>query len=147
VRPAHSSRNLAPSTRCPIGSNLRTIARIVGGRSRHVVLPVYAVATLHLSGWVPGVAFTVNCILIALGQGLAVSALIGRSRASALQLSALLVVASAPVMLLAAVVSPMAATALVLAGVVIFTAGELNDSPVMAALPARLQTKTSGAAT
>jgi MFS family permease len=99
-----------------------------------VLLPVYAVVTLRLPGWVPGVAFTINCVLIAAGQGPVVAALQGRRRSWALQLSALLVVASTPVMLLARIVPTSVGIATVLLGVVIFTAAELIDSPVMAAL-------------
>ena len=38
-------------------------------------LPVYAVTVLDLPGWITGVVFTVNCIMVGLGQGLVVNAL------------------------------------------------------------------------
>lgn len=99
-----------------------------------VVMPVYAVANLGLPPWLPGAAFSVNCVLVAVGQGPVVVALGGRSRVWSLQLASALVAASAVVMLLASVVPPVAAAAMVVLGVVVFTGGELIDSPVMAAL-------------
>ena len=43
-------------------------------------LPVYAVTVLGLPGWVSGVVFTVNCLMVGFGQGLVVNALTGRVR-------------------------------------------------------------------
>ena len=37
-------------------------------------LPVYAVTVLGLPGWVTGVVFTVNCLMVGFGQGLVVNA-------------------------------------------------------------------------
>ena len=36
----------------------------------NIALPVYAVTVLGLPGWITGVVFTVNCIMVGLGQGL-----------------------------------------------------------------------------
>ncbi len=97
-----------------------------------IVLPVYVVVRLGLPPWLPGVGLTLNCLLIALTQGPVVSALTGRARVRALQASSALSAGFALLMLLSAAVPRAAAAALVLAAVVVFTLGELIESPVLA---------------
>src|SRR4051812_19424331 len=43
-------------------------------------MPVYATAVLGLPGWVSGAVFTINTIMVGLGQGLVVRAMTGRGR-------------------------------------------------------------------
>ena len=43
-------------------------------------LPVYATTVLGLPGWVTGAVFTINTVMVGLGQGLAVRAMTGRVR-------------------------------------------------------------------
>lgn len=99
-----------------------------------VVLPVYAATRLSLPHWLPGVGLTLNCLLIALAQGPVVQALTGRARVRALQASSALSAGFAVIMLLAAAVPPSVAVVVVLVAVVVFTLGELIESPVLAAL-------------
>ena len=99
-----------------------------------MVMPVWAVQNLGLPPWVPGAALTVNCVFVALGQGPVVSLLTGWPRVRALQLAAVLHVGAAAVLLLAAGPPELAAITLVLAGVLVYTAAELVESPVTAAV-------------
>ena len=101
-----------------------------------MAMPVWAVQNLGLPPWVPGAALTVNCVFVALGQGPVVSLLTGWPRVRALQLAAVLHVGAAAVLLLAAGPPELAAITLVLAGVLVYTAAELVESPVTAAVSA-----------
>ena len=47
-------------------------------------LPVYVVTILDLPGWVTGLVFTLNCLMVGFGQGLVVTSLTGRVRYRAL---------------------------------------------------------------
>ena len=101
-----------------------------------VLLPVHSVLRLGLPPWLPGVALTLNFVLIAAFRGPVVHALTGRSRRRALQLSSALSGGFATVMYLSSAVPGSAAIAVVLAAGVLFTLGELIEAPVMAATAA-----------
>lgn len=108
------------------------VAFAMNGEALTFVLPVYAVTQLGLPAWIAGAALSLNCVLVALGQGPVVAALAGRRRVRALQWACGLYVAAAVLMLVGGLVAPAVAVAVVLAGVVVLTAGELIESPVMA---------------
>ncbi|WP_307828131.1 MFS transporter [Nocardioides sp. SYSU D00038] len=103
-------------------------------------IPVYATNLLDLPGWVTGAVFTLNTLMIGLGQGLVVRAMTGARRWRVLVLGHLLFVASYVVLLAAAasaVARPVAlAAAVVLLGSVVYTLGELVGGPVHGALSA-----------
>jgi MFS family permease len=101
-----------------------------------LVMPVWTVRNLGMPAWVPGVALTVNCVLVALAQGPVVRLLRGCHRVRALQLAAALHVVAAAVLLLAAAPPEIAGIGIVLAGVLVYTAAELLENPVSAALAA-----------
>lgn len=117
-----------------LGLALTNVAYATAALSLTVAMPVYAVQRLGLPGWLPGTAFTVNCVLVALAQAPVVAALSGRTRVAALRLSAALAAVGAGTMLAAAVAPERLAVALVLLAVLAYTGGELIDSPVLAAL-------------
>lgn len=99
-----------------------------------LALPVYVLDDLGLPGWLPGAAFTLNTVLIGLGQGQVVTWITGHRRAAVLQLSAVLSAAGCVVLLVAGAFAAAAAVAVVLVGVLLLTAGELAETPVIAAL-------------
>ncbi len=99
-------------------------------------LPVYAVTVLGLPGWVTGAVFTINTIMVGLGQGLVVRAMTGRTRWRILVAANVFFAASYVVLLGATVVSVAVGVAVVLVGSAIYTLGELTGGPVTAALAA-----------
>jgi MFS family permease len=99
-------------------------------------MPVYATTVLGLPGWVTGAVFTINTIMVGLGQGLAVRAMTGRVRWRILVLANLFFAASFVVMLGATAVGIALGVVVVLVGSVIYTLGELTGGPVTAALSA-----------
>jgi sugar phosphate permease len=99
-------------------------------------LPVYAVTVLGLPGWITGVVFTVNCVMVGFGQGLVVNALTGRVRYRILLLTQALFAASYVVFLGASVLTVSVATAVMVLGGVVYTLAELTGGPVLAATAA-----------
>jgi MFS family permease len=99
-------------------------------------MPVYATTVLGLSGWVTGAVFTINTVMVGLGQGLIVRAMSGHRRWRVLVLTNVVFAASFLVMLGANRLSVGLATAVVLAGSVVYTLGELLGGPVHSALSA-----------
>jgi MFS family permease len=99
-------------------------------------VPVYAVTVLGLPGWVGGVAFTVNCVMVGFGQGLVVNALTGRVRYRVLMVTQAIFAASYAVFLAASGLSAALATALVILAVIVYTMAELTGGPVLSALAA-----------
>ena len=94
-------------------------------------LPVYAVEVLDLPGWVGGVVFTVNCVMVGLGQGLVVNALTGHVRYRVLLLAQATFATSYVVFLLASELSVWVATVVVVAGCMVYTLAELMGGPVL----------------
>ena len=99
-------------------------------------LPVYAVEVLDLPGWVGGVVFTVNCVMVGFGQGLVVNALTGHVRYRVLLLAQATFATSYVVFLLASELSVWVATVVVVVGCMVYTLAELMGGPVLSALAA-----------
>jgi MFS family permease len=99
-------------------------------------LPVYATAVLGLPGWVSGAVFTINTIMIGLGQGLALRAMTGRVRWRLMVLSQVFFAVSYVVLLGATVVGIAVGVVVVLVGSVVYSLGELTGGPVTSALAA-----------
>lgn len=99
-------------------------------------LPVYAVTVLELPGWIVGLVFTVNCLMVGLGQGLVVNALTGRLRYRVLLFTQATFAASFLVWLGASVAPVAAALAVMVLGGVVYTLAELTGGPVLGALAA-----------
>jgi MFS family permease len=99
-------------------------------------MPVYATTVLGLPGWVTGAVFTINTIMVGLGQGLVVRAMTGRTRWRILVAANLCFAASYVVLLGATATSVAIGVVVVLVGSAIYTLGELTGGPVTAALAA-----------
>ena len=99
-----------------------------------IAMPVYITQSLDLPGWVAGVVFTINTVMIGIGQGLVVNAMEGSVRSRIVALGSLLFVASYAVMCAADWASVSVGVAVMLVGAVVYTAGELVAGPVLAAL-------------
>ncbi len=99
-------------------------------------LPVYAVTVLGLPGWVSGVVFTVNCLMVGFGQGLVVNALTGRIRFRVMLLAQVAFAASYVVFLGAGSFPVAVASVVIVLGSVVYTLAELIGGPVLAALGA-----------
>lgn len=112
--------------------------------SLNVAFPVYLTRTLDLPGWVTGTVFTLNTLMIGLGQGLVVNALAGSVRARIIMLGSLFSAAAYVVLLSASWTSVGVGVVLALIAAVVYTGGELVSGPVLSALstdaaPARLR--------
>lgn len=94
-------------------------------------LPVYVAETLDLPGWTVGVMFTLNTLMVGLGQGLVVRWMDGRRRFRMIVLSHLVFASSYGVFVLVGVLPTAAAVVMVLVGVAVYTLGELIGGPVI----------------
>ena len=99
-------------------------------------LPVYAAETLDLPGWVVGAIFTLNTVLVGLGQGLVVRWMTGRVRARMMALAQVSFVASYALFVLAGALPVWVAVAAMLVGAAVYTTGELVGGPVYSATSA-----------
>ncbi|MDN4172995.1 MFS transporter [Nocardioides sp. SOB77] len=102
----------------------------------NVAMPVYATTVLGLSGWVTGAVFTLNTVMVGLGQGLVVRAMTGARRWRVLVLADLVFAVSFVVLLGAGPAGVAVGVAVVLVGTVVYTVGELLGGPVLGALGA-----------
>jgi len=55
----------------------------------HIAMPAYITLVLSLPGWVAGAVFTLNTVMVELGQGLAVNAMTGSVRTNVVVLGTL----------------------------------------------------------
>ncbi|MGN0065759.1 MAG: MFS transporter [Nocardioides sp.] len=139
----------APATTAP-GSGWgvvlrdRPYLRLVAGQFGFVVgvmvlnyaLPVYASEVLELPGWLVGFMFTLNTVMVGLGQGLVVRWMDGRQRARMMALAQVMFVAGYAVFVLAGLVPVWVAVAAMLVGTAVYTLGELLGGPVLNATAA-----------
>jgi len=103
----------------------------------NVLIPVYATVTLALPGWTAGALFTLNAVLIGVGQGFVLSRLTGRVRSRVLASGHLLFATGYLIFLAADRASASGVVlAVVLLGVVVYTLGEIFAAPVSAAVAA-----------
>lgn len=99
-------------------------------------LPVYVVETLHLPGWLVGAIFTLNTVMVGLGQGLFVRWMTGHQRARMMALSQVLFVAGYLLFVVAGLLPVWLAVLVMLAGAAIYSSGELAGGPVFSAVAA-----------
>ncbi|MGZ4454918.1 MAG: MFS transporter [Nocardioides sp.] len=99
-------------------------------------MPVYATTVLGLPGWVTGAVFTLNTVMVGLGQGVAVRAMTGRVRWRVLLAANGVFAASYVVLLGASRVGVALGVVMVLLGAAVYTLGELLGGPVHGALSA-----------
>ncbi|ANH39108.1 Tetracycline resistance protein, class C [Nocardioides dokdonensis FR1436] len=102
----------------------------------NVAMPVYATTVLGLPGWVTGAVFTLNTVLVGVGQGLVVRAMTGARRWRVLLLAHITFALSYGLLLLAGALPVAFAVVALLLGSVVYTAGELLGGPVHGALSA-----------
>jgi MFS family permease len=102
----------------------------------NVAMPVYFVDTVGLPGWIPGVVFVINTVMIGVGQGLVVRAMTGAVRRRVMQAAIVFTAASFAMFYAADALSIVTAVALVLMAAFVFTLGEMTAGPVVAALAA-----------
>jgi len=100
----------------------------------NIAIPVYVTQSLGLPGWVAGAVFTINTVMIGLGQGLVVNAMEGSVRANIVALGAVLSAASYVVLLSAGWMTVGLGVVVALVGAVVYTGGELVAGPVLTAL-------------
>ncbi|EAP97524.1 putative membrane transport protein [Janibacter sp. HTCC2649] len=112
------------------------LALVVGIMVLNFALPVYAATTLGLPGWLVGAIFTLNTIMVGLGQGLTVRWMTGRVRARMMALNQLLFVAGYAIFVLAGWLPVWLAVVAMLVGAAIYTGGELVGGPVFSATAA-----------
>ncbi|MEO7267827.1 MAG: MFS transporter [Knoellia sp.] len=115
---------------------LAQLALVIGIMVLNFALPVYAAKTLGLPGWLIGAIFTLNTVMIGLGQGLTVRWMTGRVRARMMALNQGLFVASYAVFVLAGWLPVWVAVVAMLLGAAIYTGGELVGGPVFSATAA-----------
>lgn len=102
----------------------------------NVAIPIYLVKYVGLPGWVAGVAFVINTLLVGLGQGLVVQAMTGRVRAQILHAGwAAYALGFAGLALLPRLSGPVAMITALIA-IVLYTLGELIGGPVLATIAA-----------
>jgi MFS family permease len=106
----------------------------MSGMTLNVAIPVYLTRTLGLPGWLAGAVFTINTIMIGLGQGLVVNAIGGSVRANVVALGSLFAGASYLVLLSADWLPVTAGVLVALLASVVFTGGELVSGPVISTL-------------
>jgi len=115
---------------------LAQLALVIGIMVLNFDLPVYAAKTLGLPGWLVGAIFTLNTVMIGLGQGLTVRWMTGRVRARMMALNQGLFVASYAIFVLAGWLPVWLAVVAMLVGAAIYTGGELVGGPVFSATAA-----------
>lgn len=110
---------------------LSNLAYALCGMALNVAMPVYAAEVLRLPGWVTGAIFTLNTILVGVGQGLVVRWMTGRVRYRLVLLANLVFAAGFLLMAGVSWLSTSLATMVILGAVVVYTFGELLGGPVL----------------
>ena len=115
---------------------LANVTQALSALVLNVAMPVYCTKILDLPGWVAGIVFTINTVLIGVAQGLVVNAMAGFVRARIVAFGLLLYGCSYVVFLGAGHVGAVLGVAIVMVGTVVYTSGELVAGPVMSTLSA-----------
>ncbi len=113
---------------------LTNVTYALSAMALNIAMPVYITQSLGLPGWVAGAVFTINTVMIGVGQGLVVNAMEGSVRTNVVALGMLLYAASYAVMFAADWTSVGVGVTVMLGATVVYTAGELIAGPVLAAL-------------
>ena len=112
------------------------LAFVVGVMVLNFALPVYAAEVIDLPGWVVGAIFTLNTVMVGLGQGLMVRWMTGRVRARMMALANVLFVGGYALFVLAGWLPVWLAVVAMLVGAAVYTTGELAGTPVYSATAA-----------
>ncbi|MBS2937571.1 MFS transporter [Nocardioides sp. J2M5] len=109
---------------------------VAGMMVLNFALPVYVAETIDLPGWVVGAIFTLNTVMVGLGQGLVVRRMTGQVRARMMALAQLVFVLSYALFVAAGWLPVWLAVVVMLVGAGIYTFGELTGGPVFSATAA-----------
>ncbi|AKT52470.1 hypothetical protein ADJ73_00295 [Arsenicicoccus sp. oral taxon 190] len=101
------------------------------GLALNYAMPIYAAEMLRLPGWVTGAIFTINTVMVGLGQGLVVRAMTGHRRHRVMALANVAYAVGFVVMAAAGWLPVGAAVVGVLVATVVYTLGELLGGPVL----------------
>ena len=115
---------------------LSQLTFVVGVMVLNFALPVYVAETIDLPGWLVGAIFTLNTVMVGLGQGLAVRWMTGRVRARMMALAQGMFVVSYGLFVVAGWLPVWLAVSVMLVGAAIYTAGELTGGPIFSATAA-----------
>ncbi len=102
----------------------------------NVSMPVYFVESLGLPGWVPGIVFVINTVMIGIGQGLVVRRMTGRTRRRVLHAAVAFTAVSFAMFVVADALTVATGVALVLVAAFVYTLGEMTAGPIVSALSA-----------
>lgn len=109
---------------------------VAGMMVLNFALPVYVAETIDLPGWVVGAIFTLNTVMVGLGQGLVVRRMTGQLRHRMMGLAQVGFVVSYVMFVAAGWLPVWLAVALMLLGAAVYTLGELVGGPVLSATAA-----------
>lgn len=109
---------------------------VAGMMVLNFALPVYVAETIDLPGWVVGAIFTLNTIMVGLGQGIVVRRMTGQVRARMMALAQVVFVASYALFVVAGWLPVWLGVVVMLVGAGIYTFGELTGGPVFSATAA-----------
>ena len=115
---------------------LAQLTFVVGMMVLNFALPVYAAEVLALPGWLVGAIFTLNTVLVGLGQGLMVRWMRGRVRARMMALAQTFFLVGYASFVLAGLLPVWLAVVVMLVGAFVYTGGELAGGPVFSATAA-----------
>jgi MFS family permease len=104
----------------------------------NVSMPVYFVSSLGLPGWVPGIVFVVNTVMIGVGQGLVVRRMTGHARRRVLHAAVAFSAVSFAMFVAADALTVATGVALVLVAAFVYTLGEMTAGPIVSALSAEM---------
>lgn len=102
----------------------------------NVAIPVYVVTSIGLPGWLVGAIFTLNTIMVGLGQGLMVRWMTGRVRARMMALAQGFFLVGYVLFVVAGLVPVWFGVVAMLVGSAVYTLGELSGGPVISATTA-----------
>lgn len=108
----------------------------IGVMVLNYALPVYIAETADLPGWLVGAVFTLNTVMVGLGQGLMVRWMSGRVRARMMAMAQGFFVAGYALFVLAGLLPVWLAAGVLLVGAAVYTSGELAGGPVYSAVAA-----------
>lgn len=108
----------------------------LGCLALNVVMPIYLVRQLGLPGWLSGVVYVVNTVMIGLGQGLVVRRMGGARRWRIITLAAGFMAAGFVLMYVVSFLGVAVAVAVALVAAGVYTLGEMVGGPVLSALAA-----------
>jgi MFS family permease len=112
------------------------LAFVVGVMVLNFALPVYVAEVIDLPGWLVGAIFTLNTVMVGLGQGLMVRWMTGRVRARMMALAQVFFVAGYALFVVAGLLPVWLAVVVMLVGAAVYTSGELAGTPVYSATAA-----------